>query len=147
MSTAETKLGINDLADYLSSTAIISLKNPTPFNIYIHDGGLYTADFIPKDTVIGDIVGDPAYIWEIRHNEYIVVDDEFVLDVHRHKSNMLSHVREENLTRNLSNSFVYMQIGSNGETTFKLVTKTAIMPNHEIVYSAFDFINADAHET
>lgn len=123
--------------------AIMPPVNPTPYNIYLKEGGLYSAQIIPPNTIIGELVGDPDYIWNVKHNNYIIIDDELVLDVSRYNSNMLTYVREENLTSNLSNTFICMKLNKNGQMEFKLVTKSAILPDDEIVYSTFDFMNID----
>lgn len=132
-------MSIDELSECFSNSAIITLHNPSPYKLYVSNRALHTQGSLEAQTVVGELTGNPAYIWETRHNEYILIEDELVLDVQQHKTNMLNHVREENWSENLSNCYIRMRVSQNGDTRFYLVTKADIYPHQELVYSTFDF--------
>lgn len=130
---------VDDLTEYFANSTVLSLHNPSQYRLYLNNGGLYTADAITTEQIIGEIRGSPCYIWEINHNEYIIMDDELVVDIRNHKTNIMSYVREENMTNHPSNCYIRMFVQLNGHTQFFLISKAIIMPDQELVYNAFDF--------
>lgn len=130
---------VNELAEFFANSTVLSLHNPSQYRLYLNNGGVYTSDAIPTEQVIGEISGSPCYIWEINHNEYIIMDDELVVDIRNYKTNIMSYVREENMTTHPSNCYIRMFVQRNGHTQFFLISKTTIMPDQELVYNAFDF--------
>ncbi len=132
---------VDHLIDNFSRSLNINIGNDTPYNIYIKDGGLYSAQVIQENTILGEIKGNPCYIWELDHTDYIIIEKEFVLDTRLYKNHIISYVREENETSNLSNCLVRMTNDHNWQTRFLLMTKKTIVPFEELVYSPFDFMN------
>ena len=142
MDTQESTNIFNDIAlltDSFSKSLNINVKNNTPYNLYLQNGSLYSGQIIKENTVIGEINGYPCYIWEINHNDYIIIDNEMILNTQIYKEDIVSYVREENETSNISNCFIKMYINQYGNKKFYLVTKSVILPCEEIVYSSFDF--------
>lgn len=131
---------IDNLADRFSNSMIITLYNPTHYQLFICNEGLYTQELIKANTILGELNGIPTYIWEIRHNNYIIIDDELILDVQNCKGNMLNHVREENLTNNPSNCCIFMRHEKDNSSKFYLVCTKDIAINDEIVYDAQNFV-------
>lgn len=134
-------MDVDDLSEYFSNSVTINLNNPSSYRLYINNRRVYTEEYIPSNTVLGELNGKSTYIWEIKHNNYIIVDDELVLDIEDTKNNILNMVQEENCSNNVSNSYIYMYTKTNGDVHFFIITKEHIMPNQEIVYSANDFVN------
>lgn len=132
---------MDEFTEVFNNSVLISIYNPSTYHLCIQQGSLYTMECIGENTIIGELQGKPCYIWEIKHNEYIIIDDELVLDVQHHKGNMLSHIREENMTTSPSNCYINKVVKKNGNTHFYLVSKTYIAPSQELVYNAFDFIH------
>lgn len=132
-------MNIDELTESLSNTVIISLHNPSPYHLYMNNRALYTEGLICGEMVIGEITGNQVYIWETQHNEYILIENELVLDIQQNKKNMLNHVREENCSNNPSNCYIHMVVRKDGSTHFYLCTKQDIFPHEELVYSIFDF--------
>jgi hypothetical protein len=134
---------MDHLTDVFSRSLNIRVRNNTPYDLYIREGAVYSGQTIRGDEIIGEIMGDPSYIWELNHNSYIIIDREFVLDTRRYNDSIISYVREENETSNTSNCFVRIAIDHNGQARFLLVTKKEIQPCEELVYSTFDFENGN----
>jgi hypothetical protein len=132
---------MDELASMFMSANSISLYNPSHYNLYMMQGALFTSDPIHANSIIGEICGDRAYIWELNHDNYLLVNDELVLDIHRYMSNMLSHVREENQTSAHSNCHIHMVSDTNGTIKFYLVCNRPIPPHTEVVYNVFDFVH------
>lgn len=134
---------VDELIDSFSKSVLINLYNPSPYQLYVKDGALYTEVYIPPNHVLGELSGTPSYIWEMKHNDYIIVDDELVLNIENTKHNMLHFVQEENCSRNISNSRIWMQLSKDGDKNFYLLSKNEIFPHQEIVYNTYDFICED----
>lgn len=133
---------VSSLVDMFAASAI-AVNNPTSFSLYVKNNALYTNQVIMENMVVGEIHGDPGYIWEIQHNQYILINNDMVLDVLRYMNTILSYVREENQSYQMSNCYIRMITEKDCTTRFFLITKSAIMPHEELVYSAFDFVHTD----
>jgi hypothetical protein len=133
---------VSNLADMFAASSI-SVKNQTPFTLYVNNNALYTKQIIMENTIIGEVYGDPAYIWEIQHTNYVLINNDMVLDVLRYMDLDISYVREENQSYQISNCYIRMITEKDCTTRFFLITKRVIMPNEELVYSTFDFVHTD----
>ena len=133
-------VNIDSLSDLFSKSANITIENATEYELYLNGTGLCSGQILEKELVIGEIYGDMSYIWEITHTDFIILDNDFVLDVKNYKKNILNHIRENNETSNLCNCYIHMITNEKGTMKFYIVTKNIIMPHEELVYSAFDFI-------
>lgn len=142
----QISMEVDQLTDLFSKGAILTVRNYTGRCLYLQEGGVYTGEYLQKNTVIGDIQGDPAYLWDVSHRDFLFVDHDLVLDVHRFKHNILSYIREENETSHVSNCFLQMDVDPLGNERFYLVTKTPIMPHQELVYNTADFVGPHAGE-
>ena len=131
------------LSDMFSRSLNLQIKNTTPFALYMKEGSVCSAQTIRENTIIGEIRGDPCYIWELDHCDYIIIDKELVLNTRPYKDSIISYIREENETSNTSNCFVMLAMDQNGQARFLLATKRAVQPSEELVYSTFDFKNGN----
>ena len=133
---------VSNLTEMFAASAI-SVKNPTQIALYVKNNALYANQVIMENTIIGEIYGDPAYIWEIQHNHYILINNDMVLDILRYMDSVISYVREENQTYQMSNCYIRMITEKDCTTRFFLITKGMIMPHEELVYNTFDFVHTD----
>lgn len=128
-------------ADFEMATQL-RFYNPTYFNLYIDPGddgkGVYTDQFIPSNTCIGEIEGEPAYIWDIRHTRYLIVDDDFVLDVSKlNPKPVFAWLREDNESDSFANCIIQCQTNhETGENKFYLWSISPISQGQELVYMA-----------
>lgn len=97
------------------------------------DGGVYCAAPIPAGTMIGEVRGEPKYIWEIDHDRYVIVDEDYILDVTT-EYDVVSRIREENATANGANCTVVSVAGDNGQNSFFFQAVTDIPAYTELVY-------------
>lgn len=132
---------MDEFTEVFNNSVLISIHNSSPYHLCVQQGALYSMEYIGENIVIGELQGTPCYIWEINHNEYIIVDDELVLNIQQYKTSMLSHIREENMSSNPSNCYIRMVIKKDGGAHFHLITKRPVLPGQELVYNAFDFRN------
>lgn len=124
------------IADFNRAT-VLHWYNPTPFHLSVQNGGgVITHSFIPKNTTIGEIEGEPMYIWDMTHYEYIIVGDEYVLDVSKQSPrSILSYIREENQTDLPNNCTIITTNDYNtGNTRFFLQSIRDIQIDEELVY-------------
>lgn len=121
----------------------IQVYNPTPFALYVGpESGVHAGQYIPAYTCIGELEGEPMYIWEVGHQDYIIVGDEFVLDVSKLKPRpILAWLREENQSDMFNNCIVQTTHDDrNGETRFFLYTIRPVNVDDELVYSVVDYV-------
>lgn len=99
------------------------------------DGGVYCATPIPAGMIIGEVRGEPKYIWEIDHERFVIVDKEYVIDVSSEHS-VVSRIREENATMNRANCTIVSVVGDSesGEASFFFQTVADIPEYTELVY-------------
>lgn len=124
------------IADFNRAT-VLQWYNPTFFHLHPDpDGGVITQSRIVAGTRIGQLEGEPMYIWDMAHNDYIIVGDEFVLDISKQfPRNILHYVREENQSGNISNCVIVTECNeTTGETKFYLDSCRNIEPGEELVY-------------
>ncbi len=128
---------MEDLIAEFNRATVLQWYNPTHFNLEVAvGGGVLTNSFIKNGTVIGEIEGEPMYIWDMNHHDYIIVGDEFVLDVSRQSPrNILSYVREENQSNSPNNCIIetVVQVHT-GDTRFFLQSIRDIHIGEELVY-------------
>lgn len=119
------------IADFNRVTSL-SVSNPTPFDLRLEDGGVVTYSYIPCNCIIGEIQGDPAYIWELNHSDFMIVSEEYVLDMSRSSfpRSILTMVREENASTNMANCTI---VSCDGPRFFLQATKN-IVATSELVY-------------
>lgn len=119
------------IADFNRITSL-TVSNPTPFDLRLEDGGVVTYSYIPRDCIIGEIKGDPSYIWELDHSDYMIVAEEYVLDMSRSQlpRSILTMVREENASTNMGNCTI---VSCDGPRFFLQAT-TNIVATSELVY-------------
>jgi hypothetical protein len=97
------------------------------------DGGVYCGAPIAAGTVLGRIRGRPAYIWELEHERYMIVDRDYVLDVSGATApeDWVTWVREENATWSATNC----EIATDDDgATFFLRAKADVPAHTELVY-------------
>lgn len=128
-------------ADFVRATQL-RVYNPTNFHLHIGpEGGVVADQKIPAYTCIGEIQGDPMYIWDMSHQDYIIVGEEFVLDVSKLTPRpILSWLREENQTDMVNNCVINTEFNhATGEHKFFLFTTAPINEGDELVYSVIDY--------
>lgn len=113
----------------------VSISTSTPIQLVLEDGGVVTYSPISRGTVIGEVYGTPAYIWELDHSDYIIIDQDYVLDTSTLPSprSILTMVREENNTHNMGNCTINTVTFAEGHRFFMQATSD-IMPGSELVY-------------
>lgn len=129
-------------ADFVRSTQL-RVYNPTPFHLHIGpDGsGVIAGQNIPAYTCVGEIEGEPMYIWDMTHQDYVIVGEEFVLDVSKLSPRpILAWLREENQTDMMNNCVINTEFNqSTGEHKFYLFTTVPVNEGDELVYSVIDY--------
>lgn len=93
------------------------------------DGGVYCGVSIPQGTILGQIIGEPRYIWEIDHDRYMIVNRDYVIDVSGYGHDIVTAVREENATMNAANCTIV-----DVDDHFFLQTTVDVAPHTELVY-------------
>lgn len=123
---------MNDLIAEFNRVTALTVVNPTPYALVLQYGGVYSESYIPKGTVLGEVFGTQAYIWEIDHGDYMMVDQDYVLDTSELKAprSILTFVREENSTNNMANCTIVTTDGPR----FFLQTTSDIPIGAEVVY-------------
>lgn len=141
MNTMNGNICIDNLSNMFSKSANITVENNTPYELYLNETGLCSGQILEQGLIIGEIYGDMAYIWELDHIDFIILDNDFVLDVKKYKKHILTYIREDNETSNLNNCCIQMMTDEKNISRFYIITEKIIMPHEELVYSAFEFIN------
>lgn len=120
------------IADFNRST-ILTFANHTHYDLIYDAGGVFTRTPIAKGSIIGEVYGARAYIWEIDHSDYLIIDQDFVLDTSQLPipRPILSMVREENSTNHMANCTI---VTSEDGTRFHLQATADIGTNCELVY-------------
>lgn len=116
----------------------VSSLHPTPFALELQPGGgVYTTQFLPAHTQLGEVHGDPMYIWDISHTDYMMVEEDMVLDLsNQHPRSILTYVREQNASPHPANCiFITQTCHETGTNRFFLYTQEAIHMGEELVYS------------
>lgn len=132
---------IDDLCDNFKRATQLHVYNPTPFPLYLGvGGGVFTNAAIPAYTCIGRLDGEAQYIWDMHHQEYIIVGDEFVLDASKLCPRpALTWIREENQTDAMNNCVIRMEVNDEtGETFFFVWTTRPLNIGDELVYTVVD---------
>lgn len=145
----DMEFAINEISNIMTRSVNINSSTFSTINtdiLYLHSDGLYTSQFVAANTIIGELTGKPTYVWDVKDTNYVIIDDDMVLDIGEYQSNIVNHVQEENCTINPSNSYVSMSLLKDGGSRFYLITNQNIMPFREIVYNAFCFVHTDMAE-
>ena len=124
-------------SDFARSTQL-QIHNPTSFQLYLNvGGGVFSSQQLFAHTCIGEIEGVPMYIWDVDHNDYMIVDDEFVVDVSQTcPRSILTWVRDENQSDAVANCVIRMDVNeTTRETRFFLWTTARLDEGDELVYS------------
>lgn len=96
--------------------------------------GVITKQHIPSGACIGEIMGEPKYIWDMRHSEFIFIDEDMVVDVSKVlPRQILSFIREDNQSEYPYNCEIIVK-DTPEEMRFFLYATRVIYPNEEIVY-------------
>jgi hypothetical protein len=127
---------IDDLIEDFNRAACVSVFNQTRYDLYLENGGVFTGSYIPANVCIGQIHGDPMYIWDIDHREFIIISDDFVLDVSKMSPRpILTWIREDNQTYHEANcSIEVRQCELTCQTEIYLYSQKMIYPGDELVY-------------
>jgi hypothetical protein len=128
---------MDSLISQFNKATVLSPYNDTPYDLRLIDGGVYTSVEFPPDVILGEIHGVPSYIWDITHDDYMIVDKEYVLDVSAvpHPRSIVTFIREENATFHAANCTIKTVLDAHtGAARFFLQTTTTIMPDSELVY-------------
>lgn len=116
---------------------IAKFHQTTLFHFHLNgDEGVVTESLIANNTFIGEITGEPMYIWDICHHDYIVVDQDYVLDVSNEmQTNIFSFIRDENATGKVANCKMYSECDHyTGTTRFFLKSTREIQIGEELIY-------------
>lgn len=133
---------MDDLLFEFQRCATLSMYNPTPFHLEMKiGGGVITKQCLPQSVTLGEVHGIPTYIWDITHTDYMIVADEFVLDVsQQYPRPILTYVREEQSTESFANCLLITESCEHtGTNRFFLRTIREIQPGEELVYITMDY--------
>jgi hypothetical protein len=132
VATFEDKEQMEELIASFNKATCLTYHNPTGFDLVVEGWAVYTRSYIPEHTIIGEIFGEQRYIWEMNHSDYVIVDQDYVLDTSTLPSprSIVTMVREENATNNMANCTV---VTCDGPRFFLQATKD-ILPDTELVY-------------
>lgn len=126
------------IADLVKFTCL-NWKNDSHFSLEYHcdTQSVISNEFIRAGECLGELYGEPKYIWDVQHNEYMFVDEDMVIDVSKMiPRTVLTLIRDENLTENESNcEIIVYQDEMIRETRFFIYTTTDIFRGQEVVYS------------
>lgn len=140
--TLLTRLAMDDLLLEFQRCATLSMYNPTPFHLEVQPGGgVIARQYLQQGITVGEIHGIPTYIWDITHQDYMIVGDEFVLDVsQQYPRPILTYVREENASDTFANCLLVTESCEHtGTNRFFLRTIRDIHPGQELVYITMDY--------
>lgn len=143
---------MDDIIAQMQRSLVIHVVNNTSYDLYTtvdiaslessEHVGVFTRSHIPKGATIGEIMGDPMYVWDVTHNDYIIVGEEFVLDMSKQQPRtILSYLREDNQSPYRSNCIISQAVTyETGDTRFFLIAMNDIHPGEELVYTVTDFM-------
>lgn len=124
------------IAQFNRSTCIEYTKTACNYDIEYDEfiNGVRAKQYIQCGALIGEILGDPKYIWDMRHSEFIFIDEDMVVDVSKVlPRQILSFIREDNQSEYPYNCEIIVKDTPN-ELRFFLCATRVIYPNEEIVY-------------
>lgn len=123
------------IADF-QKVATLTIVNNTLYQLYYDGTGVMSVDYIAKGSYIGEIPGVPQYIWDISHTEYVLVDEDMVLDVSMNRQSILTYLREDSQSENVANCQIIVEHDDQQKETRVFVVATEnIVPGQEIVYA------------
>lgn len=115
----------------------INIPNDSYFSLEYneHTQQVIAKQFIPAGTCLGQIYGEPTYIWDICHSDYMFVDEDMVLDVSKNvPRTMLTLIRDDNQTDHPKNCVIYVEQDDRTFQNFFLVHSVKdIYPGDEVV--------------
>lgn len=128
-------------AEFTRATQL-RVYNPTLFDLFIGDGGgVFSSQQIYKYTFIGELHGTPEYLSNVTHNDYLILDDVFVLDVSINvattsQRSILTWIRNECETDSPCNCIIRTEVNeSTCESKFTLWSTERIDEGDELVYA------------
>ena len=128
---------MDDLILSFQRGTTLTFYNPTPYDLFVHDGCVYSNQWIARNTRLGELHGTPCYIWDMTHHDYMIVHDEMVLDVSENcPRSILTYVHEENQSSNPANCVVTIETCDvTGKNMIFLDALRNIQPLEEVVYT------------
>lgn len=129
----------DDLISCFVKSTTLTWVNDSRFSLeYEYDAECVIArECIRKGECLGEIMGEPSYVWDIGHNDFMFVSDDMVLDVSRNvPRTVLTLMRDENTSANESNCTIVVHQDHNASTTkFYVYATLDINKGDELVYS------------
>jgi hypothetical protein len=98
--------------------------------------GVRALETIPAGSCIGEIMGEPKYVWDVTHSEFIFIDNDMIVDVSGCTPRpVLTMIQENNQTANPVNcSIVVEQDQFRCETRVYVYATRQIDEGQELVY-------------
>jgi hypothetical protein len=126
------------IANFNRSTCIgdYSLNGCNFRMTYNSDVGCVVAlQHIPLQSCIGEIFGEPQYIWDVVHCNYLLIDDDMIIDVSQQPTRqVLSFINENNQTVGVPNCEIVAR-DEGSKLRFFVFATSSIRAGEEIVYS------------
>lgn len=100
---------------------------------------VWTRTYIPSGRTIGEVVGNPCYIWDITHTDYVIVGDDLVLDMSEVRAGSrspLSFLRDDNSSPHPANCTISACVNEDtGLGRFFVISTRDVHPGEELVYT------------
>lgn len=117
----------------------LTWKNDSMFELYYNaeEKAVIAKQRIRAGECLGEIYGLPTYLWDVKHDQYMFIDEDMVLDVSQNMPRtILTLLRDENQSHAPSNcTIVVQQAHDRAMTHFYVITITDIYVGDEIVYN------------
>lgn len=129
---------IEQLAAQFGKTTTINIINTSPYYLKYNDEEqkVISNEWIYEGSRIGIIPGEPKYIWEISHSEYMFVNDEYIMDVSNlYPRPLITYIRNENESWTRANCIIKLENDNEGNPIVAMYTIDKIYPNDELVYT------------
>lgn len=133
-------MSVNIVTDlFAKQMRIYDIPNDSYFSLEYDENtqSVISREYIAAGTCLGQIYGEPTYIWDITHSDYMFVDEDMVLDVSKNvPRTMLTLLRDDNQTNSLDNCAIHVeQDDKKFQTCFFVYTTRDIYPGQEVVNS------------
>jgi len=138
MATENYHYNIDQLAAQFGKTTSINIINNTPYHLFYDDemNSVKSEEYIMEGSKIGIVPGDPKYIWEISHSEYMFVNDEYIVDVSNlYPRPLITYIRNENESWTRANCIIRFENDQEGNPIVSMYTIEKIYPYDELVYT------------
>lgn len=133
----EIVTGMDQIISSFAQGMRMQVPNDSHFSLEYneHTQQVISKQFIPAGSCLGQIYGEPMYIWDISHSQYMFVDEDMVLDISKNvPRTILTLVRDDNETDNHNNCMIQVeQDNSCFHNYFFLYSTRDIQPGDEIV--------------